>query len=351
MTTKVGIVGGSGYSGGELIRLLLGHPEAEIAWITSRADKDLEAVHRNLVGSGLRFVREEEAGDCDVVFLCMPSRESMTRAQTYLDRGCKVVDIGSDFRLKDRALFEQVYGAEHSSWNLVEEAPYGATELRRDEVAGARLVANPGCFAYTTILTLAPLVRAGWVELDRLVVNGLTGTSGAGAEPKLQSHHSEIANSVVPYNVVDHRHTYEVEQELSALADGPVRVHFTPVFCPFTRGILSVCTGFATRSVDRGELLELYTEFYGAEPFVDVLTRPIDPAVSWQYLPYPSVAYLAGSNYVQIGIDADPKRGRIVAIGALDNLGKGAASSAIQNMNCMLGIDERSGIAGRGLHP
>ncbi len=348
---KVGIVGGSGYAGGELMRLLLGHPKAEIAWVTSRGDKDLEAVHRNLMGTGLRFVREEDAGPCDVAFLCMPSRESMTRAPAYLEAGTKVVDIGSDFRLKDQGLFERVYGGSHACWGLVGESPYGVTELHREAIAGARLVANPGCFAYTTILTLAPLVKAGLVDLDRIVVNGLTGTSGAGAEPKVSSSHSEIANSAFPYNVVDHRHTYEIEQELSGVAVGKVQVHFTPIFCPFPRGILSVCSGFSTRSVSRDEVLATYREFYAGEPFIDVVGLPKDPAVSWEYLPYPSVAHLAGSNYVQLGVDVDPDRGRIVAIGAMDNLGKGAASSAIQNMNCMLGYSEELGIAGRGLHP
>lgn len=350
-SVRVGIVGGSGYSGGELIRLLLVHPRAEIAWVTSRGDKQLQQVHRNLLGSGLEFVREEDAGDCDVVFLCMPHRESMTRAATYLERGAKVIDVGSDFRLKDRALFERVYGGPHARWDLVERAPYGATELHREEISKADIVANPGCFAYTTILTLAPLVEAGWVELDRVVVTGLTGTSGAGGDPKPQSHHSEIANSVTPYNVVDHRHTYEIEQELSGVAGAPVSIHFTPVFCPFTRGILSTCNGFATRDVDREAVLELYRQFYQDETFVEVISTPIDPQVSWQYLPYPNVAYLAGSNYVQIGVDVDPRRRRIVAIGALDNLGKGAASSAIQNMNCMLGLPEDTGLRTRGLHP
>lgn len=350
-TVRVGIVGGSGYSGGELIRLLLRHPRVELAWITSRGDKRLQQVHRNLLGTNLEFVREEDAGDCDVVFLCMPHRESMTRAKDYLGRGAKVIDVGSDFRLKDPDLFARVYGGPHACWDLVERAPYGATELHRDEIRKADLVANPGCFAYTTILTLAPLVRAGWVELERIVVTGLTGTSGMGAEPKPQSSHSEISNSVTPYNVVDHRHTYEVEQELSGVAGASVRVHFTPVFSPFTRGILATCNGFMTREVSREQLVDLYCDFYGGEPFVDVISMPIDPSVSWQYLPYPNVAYLAGSNYVQIGLDVDPRRGRIVAIGALDNLGKGAASSAIQNMNCMLGLPEETGLEMRGLHP
>jgi N-acetyl-gamma-glutamyl-phosphate reductase common form len=195
-TVQVGIVGGSGYSGGELLRLLLGHPQARIAWVTSRGDKSLDGIHRNLLGSGLRFIREEEAGPCDVVFLCTPSRESMTKAPRYLQRGARVVDIGSDFRLKDRALFERVYQAEHVCWDLVAEAPYGATELHRAAIQRARLVANPGCFAYTAILTLAPLAKERLIDLDKVVVDGLSGSSGAGAEPSVPTHHSEIGNSV-----------------------------------------------------------------------------------------------------------------------------------------------------------
>ena len=350
-TVQVGIVGGSGYSGGELMRLLLGHPQAHIAWVTSRGDKNLEAIHRNLIGSGLRFIREDEAGPCDVVFLCTPSRESMTKAPHYLGRGAKVIDIGSDFRLKDRALFEQVYKAEHVCWDLVGEAPYGAIELHRDEIRRARLVANPGCFAYTAILALAPLAKERLVELDKLVVDGLSGSSGAGAEPSVPTHHSEIGNSAFPYNVVDHRHTYEVEQELSGVAGAPVTVHFTPYYCPFTRGILAGCHGFLTRRISRADLLDLYQAFYRGEPFVRVLALEKDPKASWQYLPYPSVGTLAGSNFVHIGVDVDERRGRAVAFGALDNLGKGAASSAIQNMNCMLGLAEDAGISGVGLHP
>ena len=350
-SVAVGIVGGSGYSGGELLRLLLVHPEARIAFVTSRGEKSLEAIHRNLVGSGLRFVREDEAGDCDVVFLCTPARESMLKAPAWLARGAKVVDIGSDFRLKDRATFERVYKAEHTCWDLVDEAPYGATELHREAIRGARLVANPGCFAYTAILTLAPLVKAGLIDRERVVVDGLSGTSGAGAEPVTPTHHSEIGNGVFAYNVVEHRHTYEIEQELSGVAGAPITVHFTPYYCPFTRGILAGCHGFLTRSITRAELLALYEEFYRGEPFVRTLAFDKDPKASWQYLPYPSVASVAGSNYVQIGVDVDERRRRVVAFGALDNLGKGAASSAIQNMNCMLGLPEDSGLRGVGLHP
>jgi N-acetyl-gamma-glutamyl-phosphate reductase common form len=347
----VGIVGGSGISGGELLRLLLGHPQARIAWVTSRSDKNLEGVHRNLLGSGLRFVREEEAGPCDVAILCTPSRESMTKAPHYLERGAKVIDVGSDFRLKDRALFERVYKAQHVCWDLVGEAPYGATELHRAEIRRARLVANPGCFAYTAILSLAPLVKERLVELDKLVVDGLSGSSGAGAEPSVPTHHSEIGNSAFPYNVVDHRHTYEIEQELSGVAGAPAPGPITPYNSPNTRGHQARCPRVHTPPITRADLLDLYQSFYRDEPFVRVLPFEKDPKASWQYLPYPSVATLAGSNYVHLGVDVDERRNRAVVFGALDNLGKGAASSAIQNMNCMLGLPEDAGIAGMGMHP
>ncbi len=347
----VGIVGGSGYAGGELLRLLLAHPRMRVAWVTSRGDKHLESIHRNLFGTGLRFIKEEDATACDAAILCMPSRESMTRAERYLKMGAKVVDVGSDFRLKDAALFEQVYKAQHVAWPLVEEAPYGATELHREQIRTARLVANPGCFAYAAILTLAPLVKEKLVELDRIVVDGMSGTSGAGAEPVVPTHHSEIGNSAFPYNVVDHRHTYEIEQELTDVAGAPVTIHFTPYYCPFSRGILANCHGFLTRKISRADLLALYQDFYKDEHFVRVLTLEKDSKASWQFLPYPSVALVAGSNFVHLGVDVDAQRGRVVAFGALDNLGKGAASSAIQNLNCMLGLPEEMGIDGYGLHP
>ena len=347
----VGVVGGSGYSGGELLRLLVGHPQAELAWVTSRGEKQLESIHRNLLGSGLRFIREAEATRCDVVFLCLPSRESMDRAGDYLRQGSKVIDLGSDFRLKDAALFERVYRAKHVSWDLVAEAPYGATELHREAIRSARLVANPGCFAYATILGLAPLVREGWIDLERIIVDALSGSSGAGAEPTVPTHQSEIGNSTFPYNAVGHRHTPEMEQELSAVARRNVTINFTPYYAPFSRGILASCHGFLNRKVSRADVVSLYREAYRSEHFVRVLDMEKDSKVSWQYLPYPSVASVAGSNYVQIGADVDEQRGRVVIFSALDNLGKGAAGSAIQNMNCMLGLPEETGLAGFGLHP
>jgi N-acetyl-gamma-glutamyl-phosphate reductase len=348
---EVGIVGGSGYSGGELLRILLQHPSARLKWVTSRGEKKLEHIHRNFFGMGLEFISLEEAQGGDVVFLCTPSRESMLHAPRFLEQGAKVIDLGSDFRLKDRSVFESVYKTAHTCWDLVSEAPYGLTELRRTEIVQARLIANPGCFATAAILGLAPLVHERLIDLDHIVVDGMSGTSGAGAQPETQSQHAEIGNSIFAYNVTDHRHTYEMEQELSAVASEKIGVHFTPLYAPFSRGILAACHGFLTELVDRAQVLDLFKEFYQGHYFIQVLDMDKDPNVSWQYVPYPSVATLAGSNFCQIGMDVDSKRGRVTVFSALDNLVKGAAGAAVQNMNAMCGLPEETGLTMLGMHP
>lgn len=241
---KAGIYGGSGYMGGEVIRVLLEHPEVEIAWVTSRGDKPVEYFHRNLYASGLSFIKPEQVTPCDVVFAALPSGHIMKMAPDLLASGTKLIDLGADFRLRNRADWESKYRMRHESWSVVEEAVYGITELHRDAIRKARVIANPGCYASATILGLAPLVRNGLVYADKLVVDGLSGTTGVGAEPDVPSHHPEIANNLVPYNVVDHRHTYEIEQELGGLSSEPVSVHFSSAYVPITRGILAICHCF-----------------------------------------------------------------------------------------------------------
>jgi N-acetyl-gamma-glutamyl-phosphate reductase common form len=348
---EAGIVGGSGYSGGELLRILLQHPSVRVRWVTSRGGKRLEHIHRNFYGMGLEFISLEEADGGDIVFLCTPSRESMLHAQRFLRGGARVIDLGSDFRLKNREIFEAVYKTTHTCWELVSEAPYGLTELRRGEIRQARLVANPGCFATAAILGLAPLIKEKLIEFDRIVVDGISGTSGAGAQPETPSQHAEIGNSIFAYNVTDHRHTYEMAQELSVLAGEKIDIHFTPFYAPFSRGILVACHGFLTDPLDRGQVLDLFKAFYQGEYFIQILDIEKDAKVSWQYLPYPSVSTLAGSNFCQIGIDVDNKRGRVIVFAALDNLVKGAAGAAVQNMNVMCGLPEETGLTMLGMHP
>lgn len=348
---KVGIYGASGYMGGEALRVLNEHPEAEIVWATSRSTQPLESYHRNLIGAGLKLVQPENLAPVDVVFFATPTGYAMSQAQELLAQGTKLIDLGSDFRLRDRAEWERLYKREHACWDIAQEAVYGITELHREEIAKARVIANPGCYSSAAILGLAPLIKEGLVESDKIVVDGLSGTAGVGAELDVPSHHPEITNNIVPYNVVDHRHTYEMEQELGALTNDRVSIHFTSSYVPISRGILAICHCFPKQNITRATLIELYNEFYKNEQFVKVFDLPKDPNSSWNYAPYPWVAAVSGTNYCHIGFDVDEKRGRVVVFSVLDSVGKGGAHVGVQNMNLMFGLEEYLGLNRFGLHP
>lgn len=348
---SAGIVGATGYMGGEALRGLLDHPDVRVAWVASRGGGRLDEAHPNLYDSGLTLIHPEAADACDVVFLALPTAASVETSARFLDRGSKVIDLGAAFRLADRARWESLYGFKHSRWDLAEEAVYGISELHAEAIRRARLIANPGCFSSAAILGLAPLVKEKLVETERLVVDGLSGTAGVGAELSRAAHHPEIGNNLIPYNVVGHRHTSEMEQELGELGTGSVSVHFTPVYTPIVRGILDICHAFPTRAVSRAALLDLYREFYRHEPFVKVYDLPEDAGATWRYKPYPWVSAVAGTNYCFIGLDVDAERGRIVVFSVLDSLGKGGALVGIENMNLMFGLARTAGLARRGLHP
>jgi N-acetyl-gamma-glutamyl-phosphate reductase common form len=348
---RVGILGASGYMGGETLRVLLEHPGVELAWLTSRSAGRIDDVHPNLFGLGLKTVHPEEITPCDVAFVALPTSASIEAAAQLLAQGTKVIDLGAAFRLRDRALWERVYAQAHPQWALAEEAVYGISELHADDVRTARLVANPGCFSSAAILGLAPLVKEGVVDVDHVVVDGLSGTAGVGAELHRAAHHPEIADNLVPYNVVGHRHTFEIEQELGLVAGRPVRVHFTPTYVPIVRGILAVCHAFSTNALGRDAALDLYRAFYADQPFVLVYDLPREAGTTWQYKPYPWVSAVAGTNYCQIGLDVDEERGRIVVFSVLDSIGKGGAQAGIENMNLMFGLERTAGLRRRGLHP
>ncbi len=346
-----GIVGASGYMGGEALRVLLEHPQVEVAWVTSRSAGAIEDYHPNLYDCGIEPIHPDEAAACDVVFLALPTGAAIGEAQRFLDLGCKVIDLGAAFRLADRALWERVYRQEHTHWELAMEAVYGIPELHREEIAVARLIANPGCFATAAILGLAPLLAEDLIDERTIFVDGLSGSAGAGAELARAAHHPEIGENLIPYNVVDHRHTYEMEQELSAVAGKEVSVHFTPIYVPIVRGILDVCHTLPREPIRREELLEFYRTFYRDEPFVKLYDCPKEADASWQYRPYPWVSAVAGTNYCFIGLDVDPRRGRIVVFSVLDSLGKGGAQVGVENMNLMFGLERVAGLTRRGLHP
>jgi N-acetyl-gamma-glutamyl-phosphate reductase common form len=348
---KVGILGASGYIGGEAVRVLLEHPEAEISWLTSRGDHAVEYYHKNFCGAGLRFIKPEEITPCDVVMSALPSGQIMALAGALIDSGTKIIDLGADFRLKNRAVWERVYNKPHDNWTVAQEAVYGIPELHRADIRKARVIANPGCFSSAAILGLAPLVKSRLIDCTKIIVDGLSGTAGAGAETDRAIHHPEIGNNLVPYNVVNHRHTYEIEQELGDLANDPVSVHFTTTYVPITRGILDICHCFPTIKLSRADLLDLYKAFYRDEPFIKIIDLPYEAGASWQYQPYPWVAAVSGTNYCHIGLDVDEQRGRIVVFSVLDSIGKGGAHAAVQNMNLMFGLSESAGLMRYGLHP
>lgn len=337
--------------GGEALRGLLGHPGADVAWVTSRNEGNIADFHPNLFGLDINLIHPDAATPCDVVFLALPTEASIHEAARFLEEGCKVIDLGAAFRLSDRTLWENTYKLQHPHWELVERAVYGISDLHFAEIQKTDLVANPGCFASATILGLAPLVKHDLIEIDRIVVDGISGTAGAGAEPARPAHHPEIGNNLVPYNVVGHRHSFEMEQELSQLAGRAVQVHFTPTYVPITRGILSISHTFPRGHLSRDEILFLYKDFYQASPFVQVYDLPREEKVSWQYKPYPWVSAIAGTNYCQIGLDVDERRNRIVVFSVLDSIGKGGALAGIENMNIMFGLDRTTGLTRRGMHP
>ena len=337
--------------GGEALRGLLDHPQAEVAWVTSRGEGTIADFHPNLFGLDIRLIHPDAATPCDVVFLALPTEASIHEAARFLQQGCKVIDLGAAFRLSSREVWETTYKLQHPNWELVERAVYGISELHLDEITKTDLVANPGCFSSATILGLAPLVKNDLIEIDKIVVDGISGTAGAGAELARPAHHPEIGNNLVPYNVLGHRHSFEMEQELSLLAGREVAVHFTPTYVPITRGILSISHTFPKKQMQRDEILAIYKEFYQTSPFVQVYDLPREEKVSWQYKPYPWVSSIAGTNYCQIGLDVDTHRNRIVVFCVLDSIGKGGALAGIENMNLMFGLDRTAGLTRRGMHP
>jgi N-acetyl-gamma-glutamyl-phosphate reductase len=356
MGARVAVAGASGYAGGELLRLLAGHPDLEIGPVTGQgnAGQPVGAVHPHLAAlpglAGRRFEALEEGavGECDLVFLALPHGQSAALA-TGLPAGPMVVDLGADFRLGDPAAWQKFYGSEHQGrW------PYGLPELPggRAAISAARQVAAPGCYATAVALALAPLLAAGLVSPADVVVVAASGTSGAGRSAKPELLGSEVMGSVSAYQVGGvHRHTPEMEQALGEAAGTAVTVSFTPLLAPMPRGILATCTAPLTAAAGAegtdpggtatGRLRAALEEAYAGEPFVRVL-----PAGQW-----PATASVSGSNAAHLQVAADPRASRAVAVAALDNLGKGAAGQAIQDANLMLGLPETAGLAACGVAP
>jgi N-acetyl-gamma-glutamyl-phosphate/LysW-gamma-L-alpha-aminoadipyl-6-phosphate reductase len=348
---RVGVIGGSGYVGGELVRLLLPHPEVELTTVTSRknAGEYVFAVHPNLRGATqLKFTPPDISNvteNCDLVFAAMPHGKSVNLVPQLLETGVKVIDMSADYRLKNPDDYDLWYGWKHTHPELLKEAVYGLPELHRQEIKNAQLVACPGCMSTATILGLAPLVKAGVIENNRIVADVKIGSSGAGRKPTVASHHPERFGGVRPYKVVGHRHLGEIEQELNLLSDDHITVSFTPHAVNIIRGILSTIHAFLKKSLTTREIWKLYRSQYKGEPFVRFVKFKKGP----YQLPDPKVAM--GTNYIDIGFELDPRANRIIVFSAIDNLMKGASGQGIQCLNLMLGVDEKTGIECQGFHP
>jgi len=346
---NVGIVGASGYTGGELIRLLLGHPEVEIKYITSRTyiGKYVHSVHPNLRHvCSIKFENFElnRATECDVIFLAVPHGAAMNIAPDILDTGVKVIDLSADFRLEDLAEYNKYYG-EHSCPELLEKRVYGLPELYRDELKKASLVACCGCMATSVILGIAPIISADFIDKKHITADSKIGSSGGGKSFSFASHHPERANVVRPYKVTGHRHTAEMNQELSKLTNEKINVAFSAHGVSMVRGILSTIQIFTNREVEDKELWKLYRSKYNNEPFIRIIKQKTGNF----RLPDPKI--VSGSNFCDVGFEIDKYMPRIVILSALDNLIKGASGSAIQSMNIMFGFDESTGLMIPGIHP
>lgn len=342
---KVGIIGATGYAGNELVRLLMGHKDVEIMWYGSRSyiDKKYAEVYQNMFeiveDTCLDDNMEELASKVDVIFTATPQGFLAGVLTEEILSKVKIIDLSADFRIKDVKTYEKWYKIEHRSPQFIEEAVYGLCEINRDKVKGARLIANPGCYTTCSILTAYPLVKEGLIDPDTLIIDAKSGTSGAGRGAKLPNLFCEVNENMKAYGVTNHRHTPEIEEQLGYAAGKEIVVNFTPHLVPMNRGILATEYAALNKKADGtlptyGEVKAIYDKYYKNEKFVRVLEKDVCPETKW----------VEGSNYVDVNFKIDERTGRIVMMGALDNLVKGAAGQAVQNMNLLFGFDEAEGL-------
>lgn len=344
---NVAIIGASGYTGVELARILCNHPSVRLTAATSRqyAGQVLSQVFPSLRAKTdlicENLTPEELCSRADFFFTAVPHKTAMDIVPTFLAAGKKVVDLSADFRLRDVSIYEEWYQA-HSTADLLQEAVYGLPELYREKIQTARLVANPGCYPTSIILALAPLLKAGIIDPHSIIADSKSGTSGAGRAAQVGSLYCEVADGFRPYKVGGtHRHTPEIEQEINALLINPVNISFTPHLLPISRGILSTIYAQLATEVETDTVIRLYEDMYKQEPFVRILPQNS----------FPATQYVRGSNFCDIGFKIDPRTKRIIVMSTIDNIVKGAAGQAVQNMNLMCGFPETAGLEGAPFFP
>ena len=339
---KVGIIGATGYAGNELVRLLLGHKDAEIVWLGSRSyiDQNYSDVYRNMFklvdAKCMDDNIEQLANEVDVIFTATPQGLCASLVNDEILSKTKIIDLSADFRLKDVNVYEQWYKLEHKAPQYIDEAVYGLCEINRDKVSkDTRIIANPGCYTTTSILTLYPMVKEGIINPDTIIIDAKSGTSGAGRGAKVANLFCEVNESMKAYGVGTHRHTPEIEEQLGyACGRDDLKLIFTPHLVPMNRGILVTAYASLAKDVTYEDVKAAYDKYYDKEYFVRVLPKDVCPETRW----------VEGSNFVDIGFKIEPRTNRLIMMGALDNLVKGAAGQAVQNMNLLFGLPENEGL-------
>ena len=340
-TIKVGIIGATGYAGAELVRILQRHPAAEVVWYGSRSyiEKEYASVYRNFFQVVENICKGDDLNEladrADVIFTATPQGFLSSVISEDILQKVKIVDLSADFRLKDVAVYEKWYGIEHKAPQFIEEAVYGLCEINREDIKGARLIANPGCYTTCSILTAYPLVIVGLIDADSLIIDAKSGTSGAGRGEKLSNLFCEVNENIKAYGVAGHRHTPEIEEQLGYAAERELVLNFTPHLVPMNRGIL--VTAYASlkgKDADPERVRAAYEKYYGKESCIRILPAGECPETKW----------VEGSNFVDIGFVIDERTNRIIMMGAIDNLVKGAAGQAVQNMNLLFGLPESTGL-------
>ena len=337
---KVGIIGATGYAGSELVRILLGHKDVEIKWYGSRSyiDKKYASIYQNffqLVDANCMDDNMEVLADqVDVIFTATPQGLCASLVNEEILSKVKIIDLSADFRIKDVKVYEEWYKLEHKSPQFIEEAVYGLCEINREDVKKARLVANPGCYTTCSILTCYPLVKEGIIDPNTIIVDAKSGTSGAGRGAKVDNLFCEVNENMKAYGVATHRHTPEIEEQLGYACGEKITINFTPHLVPMNRGILATAYASLKKDVTYEEVKAIYDKYYADEKFVRVLEKDVCPQTKW----------VEGSNYVDVNFKIDPRTNRIIMMVAIDNLVKGAAGQAVQNMNLMFGLKESEGL-------
>lgn len=337
---KAGILGATGYAGQEIVRLLLNHKEAEIVWFGSQSYIDKQ--YAKVFGNMFRMVEDvckaddidELAREVDVIFTATPQGFCSSIISEEVLSKTKVIDLSADFRIKDVATYEQWYGITHKSPAYIGEAVYGLCEINREQIKKARLVANPGCYPTCSFLTIYPLAKEGLIDMKSIIIDAKSGTSGAGRGAKVNNLYCEVNENIKAYGVGNHRHTPEIEEQLSYASGEQALVNFTPHLVPMNRGILITAYGNLKKSVSYEEIKAIYDRYYKDEYFVRVLDEDVPPETRW----------VEGSNFVDVNFKIDERTNRIIMMGAMDNLVKGAAGQAVQNMNLMFGFEEQEGL-------